>query len=126
MERIRRLRNPIRDYAWGSHRALAELMGRPYPTPGPEAELWIGAHPSAPSLVETDSGEPTLTEWIQRDPVGVLGAEVAERFGGELPFLFKVLAPAQALSIQTHPDAAQARAGFARENAAGAWAAARW
>lgn len=119
MERIRRLRNPIRDYAWGSHRALAELMGRPYPTPGPEAELWMGAHPSAPSLVETDSGEPTLMEWIQRDPVGVLGAEVAERFGGELPFLFKVLAPAQALSIQTHPDAAQARAGFARENAAG-------
>jgi mannose-6-phosphate isomerase len=41
------------------------------------------------------------------------------RFGAELPFLFKVLAPVQALSIQTHPDAEQARAGFERENAAG-------
>ena len=119
MDRIRRLRNPIRDYAWGSHSALAQLSGRSYPTPGPEAELWMGAHPSAPSEVETEAGHVPLLEWIARDPVAVLGADVAERFGAELPFLFKVLAPARALSIQTHPNAAQARAGFARENAAG-------
>jgi mannose-6-phosphate isomerase len=79
----------------------------------------MGAHPSAPSEVETEAGPVTLLEWIARDPVAVLGADVAERFGAELPFLFKVLAPARALSIQTHPNAAQARAGFARENAAG-------
>lgn len=119
MHRIRRLRNPIRDYAWGSHAALAEWMGRPHPTAQPEAELWLGAHPSAPSRVETDAGPVSLLEWIARDPAAVLGPEVAARFGGELPFLLKVLAPAQALSLQTHPNAEQARAGFARENAAG-------
>ena len=119
VERIRRLCNPIRDYAWGSHDALARLTGRAYPTAAPEAELWMGAHASAPSLVEADAGPVSLLEWIARDPVAVLGADVAARFGGELPFLFKVLAPAQALSIQTHPNAAQARAGFERENAAG-------
>jgi mannose-6-phosphate isomerase len=60
-----------------------------------------------------------LSEWIRRDPEAVLGRETARRFRGELPFLFKVLAPARALSIQAHPDARQAREGFARENAAG-------
>lgn len=119
MDRIRRLRNPIREYAWGSHRALAELTGRPAPTAGPEAELWMGAHPSAPSQVEGDTGPVSLLEWIGRDPDAVLGRAVARRFGGELPFLFKVLAPERALSIQTHPDADRARRGFARENAAG-------
>jgi mannose-6-phosphate isomerase len=60
-----------------------------------------------------------LLEWIDSGPVEVLGARVAERFGGSLPFLFKVLAAEQPLSIQAHPDARQARVGFARENAQG-------
>jgi mannose-6-phosphate isomerase len=34
-----------------------------------------------------------------------------------LPFLFKVLAAASPLSLQTHPTAQQAMAGFARERA---------
>lgn len=119
MHGIQRLANPIREYAWGSHTALAELTGRPAPTASPEAELWMGAHPSAPSRVATAAGEVPLDEWIRRDPASVLGAEVARRFSGELPFLFKVLAPARALSIQAHPSEAQAREGFARENAAG-------
>jgi mannose-6-phosphate isomerase len=119
MDRIRLLRNPIRDYAWGSRSALAELTGRPAPTPTPEAELWMGAHPAAPSQIRADSGWVSLRGWIRRDPKGVLGAETARRFAGELPFLFKVLAPERALSIQTHPDAQRARAGFERENAAG-------
>jgi len=119
MDRIRRLRNPIRDYAWGSHVALAELTGRPAPTALPEAELWMGSHPSAPSQVETEAGPVSLPEWIQRDPEAVLGHEVTRRFGAELPFLFKVLAPRRALSVQAHPDADRARQGFARENAAG-------
>jgi mannose-6-phosphate isomerase len=119
MNRIRLLRNPIRDYAWGSRSALAELTGRPAPAPTPEAELWMGAHPAAPSEVRADSGWVSLPDWIRRDPEAVLGVETARRFGGELPFLFKVLAPERALSIQTHPDAERARAGFERENAAG-------
>ncbi|MDH3521593.1 MAG: hypothetical protein OEM49_14165, partial [Myxococcales bacterium] len=39
---IVRLRNPIRNYAWGSRTAIAELLGNPSPSAEPEAELWIG------------------------------------------------------------------------------------
>jgi mannose-6-phosphate isomerase len=39
--------------------------------------------------------------------------------GGELPFLLKVLGVAEVLSLQVHPGSEQARAGFARETAAG-------
>ncbi len=119
MSGIQRLSNPIRQYAWGSRTALAELMGRATPTAEPEAELWMGAHASAPSQVETRSGPVALDDTIRDDPKGVLGAEVARRFGDELPFLFKVLAPERALSIQAHPSEAQARNGFAREQSAG-------
>lgn len=111
---IVQLRNPIQHYAWGSHEAIARLQGRDSPTPEPEAELWIGDHPSAPSAVMQPGGPVPLPEWIARDPVPVLGA------GREhLPFLAKVLAAARSLSLQVHPNAVQARAGFARERAAG-------
>ena len=43
------LTNPIRAYAWGSRTVIAELLGRPVPSPHPEAELWLGAHPDSPS-----------------------------------------------------------------------------
>ena len=115
---IHLLRNQIRSYAWGSHTALAELTGRASPTAEPEAELWMGAHPGAPSKLVTGRGELPLGDWIREDPVAVLGSEVSRRFG-ELPFLFKVVAPDRALSIQCHPNAEQAREGFARENAVG-------
>ncbi len=114
-----RLRNPIRNYAWGSRTALAELTGRAAPTAEPEAELWMGAHRAAPSQVEVRSGLVSLPDWIRRDPLASLGAEAARRFGGELPFLLKVLACDAPLSLQVHPDAGQARRGFERENAAG-------
>jgi len=119
VDRIVLLENPIRHYAWGSRTFLARLQGRPFPTREPEAELWIGAHPAAPSRVVTEAGTVPLPEWIARDPEGILGPEVAARFGGELPFLVKILAVEQPLSVQVHPDAAQARAGFEREEAAG-------
>ena len=119
MHRIRPLRNPIRPYAWGSRSALAELQGRPAPTPEPEAELWVGAHPVAPSAVEADDGLVPLPEWIARDPECALGPEVLKRTGPELPFLLKILAVAEPLSLQAHPDADQAAQGFAREEAAG-------
>ncbi len=68
MDRIRALASPIRSYAWGSRETLARLQGRPAPSPEPEAELWIGAHPAAPSRVRCDGGEVPLPEWIARDP----------------------------------------------------------
>ena len=49
----------------------------------------------------------------------MLGPEVAERFGGRLPFLTKVLAVDQVLSLQVHPGSEQAQRGHAREEAAG-------
>jgi mannose-6-phosphate isomerase len=113
------LQNPIQHYAWGSRTALAELLDRPSPSEQPEAELWIGAHPTAPSQITQPPGLGTLDKAIENDPAGLLGAEVCERFGHELPFLLKVLAAAEPLSIQAHPDREQARAGWARENAEG-------
>jgi mannose-6-phosphate isomerase len=119
MKRIRKLATPIQPYAWGSRRALAELQGRPAPTAQPEAELWVGAHPLAPSTLETEAGAVPLSEWIARDPEAALGAEVLARSGPELPFLLKILAVEEPLSLQAHPDGAQAAAGFAREEEAG-------
>src|ERR1700748_3632085 len=100
-----------RAYDWGTSDAIAELQGRPVPAPGPEAELWMGAHPTAPSAVRGT----TLDTVIAADPQGELGPEVTARFGGRLPFLLKVLSAARALSIQGHPSRAQAEAGYAAE-----------
>jgi len=113
------LENPIQPYAWGSRTAIGELLGRPTPSAGPEAELWIGAHPKAPSRIAAPLGLGTLDRAIQDDPVGLLGSDVCDRFGNELPFLLKVLAAAEPLSIQAHPNQEQARKGWARENAEG-------
>ena len=105
----------VRAYDWGSPTAIPELLGRP-PTGEPWAELWLGAHPSAPAKVGARA-EP-LDRLIAADPVAALGPEVAARYG-RLPFLFKVLAAASPLSLQAHPSAENAEAGFAREEAMG-------
>ncbi|HEV2260116.1 MAG TPA: mannose-6-phosphate isomerase, class I [Streptosporangiaceae bacterium] len=105
----------IRPYAWGSRHAIAELQGRPVPAPGPEAELWMGAHPSAPSGV----AQTTLDAVIAADPDRELGPACVARFGPRLPFLLKVLSADQALSIQLHPTRAQAEAGFRAEHQRG-------
>ncbi len=117
--RVLVLENPLQNYAWGSHAAIAELLGRPTPTPEPEAELWMGAHPKAPSRIAEPLGLGTLDRAIAGDAVGLLGPDVCSRFGGQLPFLFKVLAAAEPLSIQAHPNQEQAQSGFRRENQAG-------
>src|SRR6202795_1927120 len=109
------LRPAIQPYAWGSRHAIAELQGRPVPAPGPEAELWMGAHPSAPSGV----GWTTLDEAIAVAPERALGADGGGGCGARLPFLLKVLSAEKALSIQVHPSRAQAEAGYAAENARG-------
>ncbi|KAJ5938044.1 hypothetical protein N7454_004386 [Penicillium verhagenii] len=67
----------------------------------PYAELWMGTHPSLPSKdVETQR---TLLDLVQ-DNQALLSAEISERYGGRLPFLFKVLSIGKALSIQAHPN----------------------
>lgn len=113
------LRGAIRTYAWGSRTAIAEFTQRPSPAAHPEAELWFGAHPGDPALLETDNGERSLLETIRADPEGQLGAASRELFGDTLPFLAKVLAADEPLSLQAHPSAEQAREGFAREDRLG-------
>jgi mannose-6-phosphate isomerase len=76
----------------------------------------MGAHPAAPSALQApDGAEHRLDELVAADPEGLLGAEVAARFDGRLPFLLKVLAIARPLSLQVHPDRERARNGFAGE-----------
>ncbi len=111
------LENRILNYAWGSRRALAELRGAEAPSALPEAELWMGAHPLACSRAGGPTG-PTLLELIARAPEAMLGERVAQSYG-KLPFLLKLLAAAEPLSLQAHPNEAQARAGYEREEAAG-------
>ncbi len=115
-----RMVNPVMAYAWGSRDGIATIQGRPT-SDKPEAELWMGAHPQAPSRLESAAGaSPSdLDELITADPVGVLGERCIERFGPRLPFLLKLLSADQPLSLQVHPDDEQARRGFAAENAAG-------
>ncbi|KUP98184.1 mannose-6-phosphate isomerase, class I [Thermobifida cellulosilytica] len=113
-----RLANHVRRYAWGSTTEIPRLLGRE-PDGQPQAELWLGAHPSAPSRIDGSPVPLGLDAAIAADPVGALGAGVAENFGARLPFLLKFLAVEQPLSLQAHPSKERARAGFAAEEAAG-------
>lgn len=125
-KQIAPLEGVIQRYDWGSRHFFAELRGETGPSAHPEAELWLGAHPRGAARVATGAGEAEpLDAWIARDPVAVLGPDVAARFEARLPFLLKILAVERALSLQAHPDAAQARAGFEREAHAGVAAADR-
>jgi mannose-6-phosphate isomerase len=111
---IERLTGVIQRYAWGSRTAIPEFLGVA-PTGEPQAELWFGAHPLAPSIVD---GEP-LDKVVAHDPVGLVGQASVKAFGPRLPFLVKVIAAAQPLSLQAHPSREQAKAGYAQEQAAG-------
>ena len=106
--------NDPRDYAWGRRGAISRLLGRA-PTDAIEAELWLGAHHGSPTRV-VDPGEvggaTDLVEAVAAVPALTGGT-------GRLPFLLKVITPGSPLSLQAHPTAAQAAAGFAREDAAG-------
>ncbi len=113
------LRGAIRTYAWGSRTAIAEFTGRPVPAAHPEAELWLGANPGDPSWLEEPDGEVSLLQAVTDDPEGQLGAASRARFGDALPFLVKVLAADEPLSLQAHPSAAQAAEGYRREQRLG-------
>lgn len=105
------LKNPIQNYSWGTKNEKAfipKLLGLTPEKDKPYAELWMGTHPNAPSYIKLESGKMELQKFINTNPEAILGKEVAKRFSNRLPFLFKVLSAAEALSIQAHPDKAQA------------------
>ena len=107
------LHGQVRNYAWGSSTAIPELLGQD-PTGEPQAEYWLGAHPIAPSEID---GAP-LDRLLREHPEWV-GKRCLRTFGHRYPVLMKLLAADKPLSLQAHPDRAQAEEGFAREEAAG-------
>ncbi|WP_143869777.1 mannose-6-phosphate isomerase, class I [Catenovulum sediminis] len=112
-----RLNNQFQNYDWGTYNDIPAILGIDKPdTDLPLAELWVGAHPNAPSMV-ADSGQ-SLNELIRQQPELILGAHAAS-MDNTLPYLFKILSARKALSIQVHPSKAQAQSGFKKERAAG-------
>jgi mannose-6-phosphate isomerase len=110
---IVRLFGAVQNYAWGSESLLPSFLGVE-PDGRPQAELWLGAHPSLPSVLDGVALDAAVTA----DPGRFLGPN-GSRLGNTLPFLMKVMAVASPLSIQVHPSKEQAEAGFRRENALG-------
>lgn len=115
---IGKLKGKCMHYAWGGTRFLPEMLGLPNPDQKPFAEYWMGAHPSAPSDVLMPNGPVSLYTLCKEHPEKMLSEKVYDRFG-ELPFLFKILDVKDILSIQVHPNKAEAEKGFDREEAAG-------
>jgi mannose-6-phosphate isomerase len=100
-----RLRSVPKNYDWGTPNAMSELQGLA-PTHQPEAELWFGSHPMSQCTVDDSGDNPDFLSWL-------------EKTGHQFPLLVKFLAASQPLSIQVHPDADQAAAGFAHEDSEG-------
>ena len=109
----------VQHYDWGGHNFIPGLLGISNPDNKPFAELWIGAHAKAPSLVDVAGYQVPLDQLIAEAPGAILGQAANARFAGRLPYLFKILDVRKMLSIQAHPTLAQAKEGFARENAEG-------
>lgn len=105
MSVLSRIENAPRRYPWGIPGGISELLGW-QECEVPEAELWLGSHPLSPSRLSTPIDVETLEEW-------------EDRAGKRLPFLLKVLAAAEPLSLQVHPSTSQAREGHEREQASG-------
>ncbi|MBY7894043.1 mannose-6-phosphate isomerase, class I [Vibrio fluvialis] len=113
-----KLENTIQNYAWGSKTAIQELFGVENSKQEAQAELWMGAHPNGCSKVELNGKKVLLSELIDSNKEGFLSPQTALSFG-ELPYLFKVLAADNALSIQVHPSKEEAEIGFAKEDRLG-------
>ena len=112
------VRPALLPYVWGTSDDIPDLLGME-PTGAPVAEAWWGDHPLAPATCVVDGVEVGLDQVVATDPVSALGPDLAEAYEGRLPYLLKILAIGSPLSIQVHPSASEAHAGFAREDAAG-------
>lgn len=94
-------------YPWGGRSFLQDLVERDLDLP--IGELWLGTHPNGASRLR-EEGTP-LSILLERTPELLGGLEA-------LPFLMKVMAIEEPLSIQCHPSAEQARVGWEEEREA--------
>ena len=92
----------VQHYEWGGYTFIPSLLGKSAKARKPHAEYWLGAHPKAPAIAKLKGKRVPLTD-----------------LAPDLPYLFKVLDAREMLSIQAHPNLAQAKRGFARENEEG-------
>ncbi len=105
MNDILKIKPAIKDYAWGNEDFIADLLS--IEKNGPMAELWIGANRQGSAIVEV-SGQ-KLCDVLDDNP-SFCGCKA-----DDFPFLLKVLAISQSLSIQCHPDSEQAKRGYESE-----------
>ncbi|RYR59997.1 hypothetical protein Ahy_A04g017108 [Arachis hypogaea] len=114
---LQKLHCSVKNYDWGLPGRVSEVArlarlnsGSQLDPEKPYAELWMGTHDSGPSFLASNNGGEmvTLKKWLSQNP-DFLGEKVLQNWGCDLPFLFKVLSVAKALSIQAHPDKELAR-----------------
>ncbi len=118
MQKAYKLQGKHRHYDWGGNSFLPQLMREENVNHLPYAEYWMGAHPSASSMIETKEGQKDLAQLINEQPDSWLGKTIAKKFKA-LPYLFKILDVQEMLSIQVHPSKENALLGYQRENALG-------
>ena len=116
-DKIFKLKGKIQHYAWGGYDYINEWLGVDNKEHKPSAEYWMGAHPSASSVLVGEEGELVLNEVIKQAPEHYIGQKVFDQFG-ELPYLLKILDVRDMLSIQVHPSKAEAIKGYEAEDAA--------
>jgi len=116
--KIFKLKGKAQHYAWGGYDYIPHWLGIDNVARTQYAEYWMGAHPSASSVLLNDDNEITLYQAIQQNPVAYIGQKVFEQFG-ELPYLLKILDVKDMLSIQVHPSKTSAAKGYEAEEAAG-------
>lgn len=109
-----KLINKVHKYSWGTKNYIPELLGMDE-SDEHWAELWMGDHPRGTSMAVLDTGDTPLNQIIMKHSEEILGKDT-ERFGKNLPFLFKVLSAESPLSLQAHPNKLQAEEGFRAEN----------
>ena len=109
MQTAYKLHGVHRHYDWGGTQFIPQLMQLKNDQNKPFAEYWMGAHLSAPAIIDTDQyGSIPLDQLLEKD-----------KSFGSLPYLYKILDVASMLSIQVHPDKASAAVGFEKEEKAG-------
>lgn len=118
MQKAYKLQGKHRHYDWGGTSFIPNLMGIENVNHLPYAEYWMGAHPSASSLVWVSNEATRLDELVHSNPKKWLGDKTEQVFGS-VPYLFKILDVHKMLSIQVHPTKENAIVGFEKEQAAG-------